>query len=152
MIVVFFLLLLLFYFFGVFFCVGSSLLCMGFSCGERRLPFAAVRGLLTAVASLVAEHGLLACGLSSCGSWAPEHRLSSCGTQVHLLRGTWDLPGPGLEPGSPALAGGLSTTVPPGKSMIVVFKSFFFFQFHALLFSLSSFCMFKKKKLKDVHL
>ena len=29
----------------------------------------------------------------------------------------WDLPGPGLEPVSPALAGGfLTTTVPPGKS------------------------------------
>ena len=29
----------------------------------------------------------------------------------------WDLPGPGLEPMSPALAGGLLTTVPPGKSL-----------------------------------
>ena len=28
----------------------------------------------------------------------------------------WDLPGPGLEPVSPALAGGFFTTVPPGKS------------------------------------
>ena len=27
----------------------------------------------------------------------------------------WDLPGPGLEPTSPALAGGFLTTVPPGK-------------------------------------
>ena len=27
----------------------------------------------------------------------------------------WDLPGPGLEPVSPALAGGFLTTVPPGK-------------------------------------
>ena len=27
----------------------------------------------------------------------------------------WDLPGPGLEPMSPALAGGLPTTAPPGK-------------------------------------
>ena len=27
----------------------------------------------------------------------------------------WDLPGPGLEPLSPALAGGFLTTVPPGK-------------------------------------
>ena len=27
----------------------------------------------------------------------------------------WDLPRPGLEPVSPALAGRLSTTVPPGK-------------------------------------
>ena len=27
----------------------------------------------------------------------------------------WDLPGPGLEPVSPALAGGFPTTEPPGK-------------------------------------
>ena len=29
----------------------------------------------------------------------------------------WDLPGPGLELGSPALAGGFLTTVPQGKSL-----------------------------------
>ena len=28
----------------------------------------------------------------------------------------WDLPGPGLEPVCPALAGGFLTTAPPGKS------------------------------------
>ena len=27
----------------------------------------------------------------------------------------WDFPGPGLEPTSPALAGGFFTTTPPGK-------------------------------------
>ena len=30
----------------------------------------------------------------------------------------WDLPGPGLEPVSPALADGFLTTVPPGKSHV----------------------------------
>ena len=54
--------------------------------------------------------------LSSCGLRAPEHRLSSCGARAQLLRGMWDPPGPGLEPVSPALAGGLPTTAPPGKS------------------------------------
>ena len=34
----------------------------------------------------------------------------------------WDLPGPGLEPVSPALAGGFLTTAPPGKSWINVLK------------------------------
>ena len=29
----------------------------------------------------------------------------------------WDLPGPGLEPVSPALAGGFLTTAPPGKPL-----------------------------------
>ena len=33
----------------------------------------------------------------------------------------WDLPGPGLEPMSPALAGGFLTTVPPGKPPSKVF-------------------------------
>ena len=34
----------------------------------------------------------------------------------------WDLPGPGLEPVSPALAGRFLITVPPGKSLIIHFK------------------------------
>ena len=29
----------------------------------------------------------------------------------------WDLPDPGIEPTSPALAGGLFTTGPPGKTL-----------------------------------
>ena len=33
----------------------------------------------------------------------------------------WDLPSPGLEPVSPALAGRFSTTAPPGKPSGVVF-------------------------------
>ena len=35
-----------------------------------------------------------------------------------MLRGTWDLPGQGLDPMSPALAGGFLITVPPGKSWV----------------------------------
>ena len=43
----------------IFGCVGSLLLRTAFSsCGERGLPYVAVRGLLIVVASLVAEHGL----------------------------------------------------------------------------------------------
>ena len=33
----------------------------------------------------------------------------------------WDLPGPGLEPVSPALVGGFLTTAPPGKSLFLIF-------------------------------
>ena len=33
----------------------------------------------------------------------------------------WDLPGPGLEPVSPALAGEFLTTAPPGKSLPMSF-------------------------------
>ena len=58
---------------------------------------------------------VVARGLSSCGSQALERRLSSHGTGAYLLCGMWDLPGPGLEPMSPALAGGVLTTAPPGK-------------------------------------
>ena len=54
-------------------------------------------------------------GLSSCGLRALEHRLSSCGPWAQPLRGTRDPPRPGPEPVSPAPAGGLPTTVPPGK-------------------------------------
>ena len=73
------------------------------SCGEWGPLFIAVRGPLTLVASIVAQHRL------------QTRRLSSCGSRAQLLRGMWDLPRPGLEPASPALAGRLSTTAPPGK-------------------------------------
>ena len=54
-------------------------------------------------------------GFSSCGSWAPGRAFSSCGTQALLLHGVWDIPGPGMEPGSPALAGKFLTTEPPHR-------------------------------------
>ena len=73
------------------------------SCGKRGPLFIAVRGPLTIAVSLVAEHRL------------QTHRLSNCGSRAQLLRGMWDLPRPGLEPVSPALAGRFSTTAPPGK-------------------------------------
>ena len=58
---------------------------------------------------------VVARGLSSYGLRAPERRLSRCGARTQLLRGMWDPPGPGLQRVSPALAGGLPTTAPPGK-------------------------------------
>ena len=36
----------------------------------------------------------------------------------------WDLPGPGLEPVSPALAGGFLTTASPGKPGLGFFMVF----------------------------
>ena len=63
-------------------------------------------------------------GFSSCSMRALERRLSSCGTRAQLPRGMWDPPRPGLEPVSPASAGGLPTTAPPGKPpMGLVFVS-----------------------------
>ena len=96
--------------------VGATLRCgarashySGFSC-------CGARALGTQASVVVVRR------LSSCGSWVLERRLSSCGTQAQLLRGMWDLPGPGLKPGSPALAGGFLTTVPPGKPYIPFLK------------------------------
>ena len=42
----------------------------------------------------------------------------------------WELPGPGREPVSPALAGGFLTTAPPGKSLDNVFWCTKFKIFH----------------------
>ena len=78
---------------------------------------------------MVVVHGLSSCGsqalerrLSSCGSRALERRLSSCGTRAWLLHSMWDLPRPGLESVSPALAGGFLTTAPPGKPKVALNK------------------------------
>ena len=49
-------------------------------------------------------------------------RLSSCGARAWLLRSMWDLPGPGIEPVSPVLAGRFLTTMPPRKSQIKVLE------------------------------
>ena len=83
---------------GLRFCVRAFS-----SCGKRGPLFIAMRGPLTIAASLVAEHRL------------QTRRLSDCDARAQLLCGMWDLPRPGLEPVSPALAGRFSTTVPPGK-------------------------------------
>ena len=82
-------------------------------CGKWGSLFIAVRGPLTIAASLVAEHRL-------------QTRAGSV-IVAHGLCGMWDLPRPGLEPVSPALAGRFSTTAPPGKPI------FFFFN-HSLVF------------------
>ena len=80
------------------------------SCGKRGPLFIAVRGPLTVAASPVAEHRF------------QMRRLSNCGSRAQPLRGMWDPPRPGLEPVSSALAGGFSTTAPPGKPNLFHFK------------------------------
>ena len=102
---------------GIFFFLqhtGSSLQCMGFS--------------------LVVECTL---SLSSCGAQAPGYMGSVVGgTWALLLRCAISVvvvhrpscpaargilaPQPGMEPASPTLEGGLTTTGPPGKSLRVV--------------------------------
>ena len=79
------------------------------SCGRWGPLFIAVHGPLTIAASPVVEHRL------------QTRRLSICGSRAQLLRSMWDPPRPGLEPVSPALAGRLSTTAPPGKPLLIQF-------------------------------
>ena len=93
-----------------------------------RFPF--LKLFILAVLGLRCSHGLtkqgLLCGcgaqasccrgFSCCGAWTPGHMgFSSCGPRAQLLQGMWDLPGPGIEPESPALQGRLPTTGLPGK-------------------------------------
>ena len=92
------------------------------SCGKWGLPLVWVLGLLIAVASLFAKHGLqgmwasvaAARELSSCDSWTLELRLKIV---VLGLSSMWGLPRPEIKLMSPALAGEFLSTVPPGKSL-----------------------------------
>ena len=67
--------------------------------------------------SFIAVHGLYSCGA---GSVVVAHRLS-CYTARGIL-----VPGPGIEPVSPALQGGFLTTGPPGKSQHCTFVTYLF--------------------------
>ena len=82
------------------------------SCGKWGPLLIAVRGPLTIAASPVVEHRL------------QTRRLSNCGSRAQLLCSMWDPPRPGPEPVSPALAGRLPTTAPPGKPSIQIFTNF----------------------------
>ena len=60
--------------------------------------------------------------VAALGSRAQFSRLSS-GARAELLCSMWSLPGPGIEPVSPALEGGFLTTEPPQQSLMVLLKS-----------------------------
>ena len=124
-------LVVLFFFFNFFILFFLFLAALGLrfyarafsSCGKRGPLFIAVRGPLTIAASLVAEHRL------------QTRRLSSCGSRAQPLRGMWDPPRPGPEPVSPASAGRLSTTAPPGKPSYGSSILSFLKNFHTVLHS-----------------
>ena len=115
-----------------FFCLFFWLLWV-FVAACRLSPVAASRGYSSLWCTgfswwwllLLRSMGSRRAGFSSCGSGALERRLSFCGARASLLHGMWDLPGPGLEPVCPALAGGFLTTVPPGKSLTCLLKNNF---------------------------
>ena len=108
-----------FFFLHFFGCVGSSLLRAGF------LQLRGAGATLHCAARASHCGGFSCCGAQVLGAGASivvARRLSSCGARALLLRGMWDLPGPGIEPVSPALAGGFLTTAPPGKSDLMDLK------------------------------
>lgn len=100
---------------------------------------------------------VVSCGLSSCGSWAPEcigfrgGSVSvvctfSCSTVCGVL-----VPQPEIQPVSPALQDRFFTTGPPGKSL-VYFQCFsnkliygFWFSFEYSLLSLRVYSQLNKK-------
>ena len=94
----------------IFGCAGSSLLLRLFSsCSEWEL---------LSSCGAKASHCGEPCGAQALGARASvvvARGLSSCGAEGQLLCGMWDLPIPGLETLSPALAGGFLITEPPGK-------------------------------------
>ena len=92
----------------------------------------------------VAVCGLLIAESSRCGARAlgagpsvavgPE--LSSCGARAWLLHSMWNLPRPGIEPVSLALAGRVGSTVLQGSP--ILFLLFFFSLSFLLAFHLTS--------------
>ena len=99
--------------------------------------------------------------LGCMGSVDESSRLNSCGAWTQLLRGVWDLPGPGKEPVSPALAGGFFTMDPPGMPWSCLLQQLVYLNTQTLLkenwnlshnpfFLLSLMYYFKKVKKKDI--
>ena len=104
------------YLFLSFFLAALGLRCCAWafsSCGERGLLFVAVRGSSQC-------GGFSYCGARALGTRASVVAAPGSSAQAQRL---WDLPGPGLEPMSPALAGRLLTTAPPGKSLVTIINS-----------------------------
>ena len=108
------------FFFLSFFLAVLGLRCFApvlFSCDKWELLLTGGRRRLILCFSYCRAQALgarasvvVARGLSGCGSWA------------ELLCGKWNLPGPEIEPVSPALVGKFLSTRPPGKSYIILFN------------------------------
>ena len=61
-------------------------------------------------------------GFSCCRGCALVCRLSGCDVQTKFPCGMRNPLGPGIKPGSPALAGGFLSAIPPGKSYEIAFN------------------------------
>ena len=89
---------------GLHCCLGFSLVVV-----SGHYSLVEVCGLLIAVASLFVEQRL----------WGTAAVLNSCSGRAQLPCGMWDLPRPGIELLSPALAGRFFTIKPPGKPFLL---------------------------------
>ena len=109
----------------IFGCAASSLLFVGFS------PVSVSRGYsslwfvgFSRWWCLLWSTGSGRVGFSNCSTWAQQLRLPGSGAQAQQLwrtgsaaHSTWDLPRPGVEPVSPALAGRFLSALPSGESL-----------------------------------
>ena len=113
----------------LFVLAGSSLLRGLFpSCGEQGLLFTHRAGFSCSDFSCETR-ALGWLGFSGSGSQAPEHRLRRHGPRAQLLRSMWHLPGLGIGPTSPALAGGFFAVEPPGNPSLGFHSYTFFWYF-----------------------
>ena len=92
-------------------------LCLGLPCCTRAFSSCSKRGCPL----LQCSEFLLWWFLSLWCMGSRHTGFSSCSTEASLLHCMWDLPGPGIEPLSPELAGGFLTTRPPGKPSALQF-------------------------------
>ena len=103
---------------------------------SRGYSLVAAYRLRIAVASLVAEHRLRV--------------FTRYSARASLPRSMWNLPRSGIEPGSPALAGGFLTTRPPGKSPVSPYKALVTSLLNSCPKQVSSYCL--KGTILDPHL
>ena len=116
-------------------------LCWVFIAADRPPPAAESRGHSSLWCAdlpplwplLLRSTGSRCAGFSCCSMWAQQLWLTGSRAQAQQLWRTglaahsmWDFPEPGLEPVSPALVDGLSTTAPPGKPKMIFLKNQYF--------------------------
>ena len=101
----------------IFGCIVSLLLCAGFSLVVASGGYSSLQctGFSLRCLLLLWSTSSRRAGFSSCSTRALERGLSNCGIRAQCSMACGNLPRPGLEPVSPALAGGFSTSAPPGK-------------------------------------
>ena len=91
----------------IYVCMCLFLAALGLCCYKRAFSSWGEQGLLSSCSAWVSLCG----GFSCCRAQAPGRAgFSSCGTQVYLPRGMWNIPGPGIKPVPPALGSRLPTT------------------------------------------